>query len=102
VFQRQAIGLNLLARDPRSQRALLPELETAPAACDQIKDQYDDGDHDEEVDESSADMESESKKPQDHKNYEDCPEHVFVLGDGRRESELFPCAHRQFDSVTSC
>ena len=68
----------------RSYKAPSHRLISAPAY--QVEDQHDDGDNDENVDERAPDMKGESQQPQNHKNNDDCPKHLFVLAHGRRES----------------
>jgi hypothetical protein len=53
-------------------------LQAAPPA-DQVEDQDDDRNYDQNVDQAAADMEGEAQEPQNHKNYEDCPEHGASL-----------------------
>jgi hypothetical protein len=41
------------------------------------------------VDESAGNMETESQKPQNQQDYEDCPEHAYPLShSGRTQPEI--------------
>lgn len=68
----------------------LPALQVAPAPAYQVEDQDDYCDYDEYVDEPTPDMKGESQEPQDYKNNEDGPKHLYVLANGRRGSTVFP------------
>jgi hypothetical protein len=51
----------------------------AASPADQVEDQHDYSNNDQNVDQTAADMEREAQEPQNHKNYEDCPEHGASL-----------------------
>ena len=44
---------------------------SAPSSAQQVKDKYDQRDHQQEVNEAAADVKAEAQKPQNHKDYKD-------------------------------
>jgi hypothetical protein len=49
------------------------------ASGNQVNDQNHDGDHQQKVDEAACYVEAEAEKPQNQKNDDNRPEHVFLL-----------------------
>jgi hypothetical protein len=47
----------------------------APSALDQVNDHDDDGNHDQEMDETAADVADEAKKPEHEQDNNYCPKH---------------------------
>lgn len=58
---------------------MLLELQTAPAADEQVVDQDYHCDDKHKVNETAADVKAEAQKPQNHKDDKDCPKHIFLL-----------------------
>jgi cation transport regulator ChaB len=49
--------------------------ESAPSALDQVNDHDDDGNHDQEMNETAANVAEEAKKPEHEQDNNDSPEH---------------------------
>jgi hypothetical protein len=50
--------------------------QAASSSAYQVENQNDDCDHDQNVNQTTADVQGETQEPQNHKNYEDCPKHI--------------------------
>ena len=70
--------------DPAGQGCIGRGLNLQPSApADQVEDKHNNRDHDENVDQSPGNVQGEAEKPQDHKNDEDCPEHLLSFAPRR-------------------
>jgi hypothetical protein len=67
---------------PESQAAL----QRTPASGDQVEDQDGQRDHEQKVNQTSGDVETETQKPQDQNDDENCPKHIFSLASGAAAS----------------
>lgn len=57
-------------------------LQRTPASGDQVEDQDDQRDHQQKVNQTSGDVETETQKPQDQNDDENCPKHIFSVASG--------------------
>jgi hypothetical protein len=57
---------------------LVKRLDSSTAA-DQVENQDDDCNHQQDVDEASADVQTETKQPENEEDNDDCPKHEGVL-----------------------
>ena len=58
---------------------MLLRLQTASASDEQVVDEDYHRDNKHEVNKSAADVETESQKPQNNEDDNDCPKHIFLL-----------------------
>jgi hypothetical protein len=56
-----------------------PERSDCSAAADQVEDQDYDGNDQQNVDQAASYMKAETKQPQNQENYQNRPEHTFLL-----------------------
>jgi hypothetical protein len=53
--------------------------QNATAARDQVEEQDDQSDHEQNVNQAARNMKAEPQQPQDQKNHENCPKHIFSV-----------------------
>jgi hypothetical protein len=71
------------------------------ASADQVEDQDDQRDHQQKMNQAAGYVETETQKPQNQNDNQNCPKHIFSIASGTAASLKLPAGRSSYQLTTS-